>query len=59
MNEFMDEVINVLSEACGIPAEDLFIDFTCFCNAVDCLKILGLTEDEALDYVAEHWKFNF
>jgi hypothetical protein len=59
MNEFINEVINLTSEACGIPAEDIALDFALFNEAIDCMKSLGMTEDEALDYVAEHWKFNF
>lgn len=59
MNEFINEVINEVSEECGIPAEDITIDFFLFNNAIDTMKILGMTEDEALAYVAEHWDFHF
>lgn len=59
MNEFINEVINEVSEACGIPAEDIAFDFALFNNTVDHLRSLGMTEDEALAYVSEHWDFHF
>lgn len=59
MNEFMNEVINLTSEACGIPAEDIALDFALFSEAIDCMKSLGMTEDEAVAYVVEHWEFHF
>lgn len=59
MNEFINEVINEVSEECGIPVEDIALDFFLFNNAIDTMKILGMTEDEALAYVAEHWDFHF
>ena len=59
MNEFMNEVINEISEVCGIPAEDIALDFALFNKAIDRMKSLGMTEDEALAYVAENWDFHF
>ena len=59
MNEFINEVINEVSEACRIPAEDIAFDFALFNKAIDRMRSLGMTEDEALTYVSEHWEFHF